>query len=452
MVFPKMPAPTINHPPKKSLVLNDKFSDSASAFFLLYLYTFLVLVRPQEFLPFLSGIPVIMFTTILCFVTTLATQRPLRWTPSQTFLICMLPVISFSALFNGWGTKGLIESQNQLITSILPLFLFATVVSSASRQRKLMFVSLFASSLMVHNGWVQFNSYDGFGWTGTQSVGGELKRIVYLGIFQDPNDLGMLLVMNMPFLMYFYDRGGFVVKCLCLALWVIFLYGVYITGSRGTVLGTAALFGFYFLFKYGGVRLIFFAIVTGPVFATLLSQFGGLSSGEASARSRLYAWYDGVHYLLGNPIFGIGKDNFTDLHGRTAHNSYILVSAELGTLGYTLWGGALFLTVYVGYKVFKLPLEQFAKHPRRDEIVDEIKINSALFFSMLSYMVTAFFLSRSYILLLFVFMGMAIASHLRVIKFVPELKPLLSYKVALQCGIASWVMVFMVYFTLKVTL
>ncbi|MEE2000429.1 O-antigen ligase family protein [Alkalimonas sp. MEB108] len=437
---------------KKVQTVSTESSGSALSFFFLLLYTCLVLIRPQEILPFLFGVPIIMVTTLLCLFTTLLLQRPLRWSPPQTFLMCMLPIISTSALLNGWGTKGIIESKNILISSIVPLFLFATVVSSASRQRKLMVISLIASSLMVHNGWVQQTSYDAFGWTGTQAVANELRRIVYVGIFQDPNDLGMLLVMNIPIIAYFFHRGGFLPKTTCLLLFLAFLYGVYITGSRGTVLGTAALFGFYLLLRYGGTRLIIAGIALGPVFATLISQFGGLSSGEASARSRLYAWYDGVHYLLSNPVFGIGKDNFTDWHGRAAHNSFILVAAELGTLGYTLWGGALALTVYIGYKIFKLPLERFANHPDRAVIVDEIKINTALFFSMIAYLATAFFLSRSYILLLFIFMGMAIASHYRVFKYVPELKSLMSYKVAFYCGMASWVMVFMVYFTLKVSL
>lgn len=429
-----------------------EIQNSSFAFFTLFFYSLLVLIRPQDFLTAFSKFPLVMLSTILCFILIISFQRPLRWAPQQTLLIFLLPIVSVSGFLNGWGTKGIIESLNIAFYLMLPLFFFATVITTTLRQKCIMFVTIVASIFMVHNGWVQQNSYDGFGWTGTQAVGGDLRRIVYVGIFQDPNDLGMLLVMNIPFLVYFFYNGGFISKFLSFSVFGLFLYGIYITGSRGTILGTAALFGFYLLLRYGGTRLIIFGIVTGPAIATLLSQFGGLNSGEASARGRLYAWYDGIHYLISNPIFGIGKGNFADWHGRTAHNSYILVAAELGVFGYTLWGGALALTVYIGYKIFKLPVERFANHPQKTLILDELKLNTALFFSMIAFMVTAFFLSRSYILLLFIFVGMSVASHYRVFKYVPEFKELMTIRVALKCGLASWIMILMVYLALKVSL
>lgn len=427
-------------------------------FFFLVFYLLSVLIRPQDFVTSMFGMPIVMMVTVICLLCTLTLHRPLIWLPPQTFLLMMLPVIAISAFLNGWGMNGLVESQNILISSIVPLFLFVTLVNSTYRQKVIMILTIFSSLVMVHNGWTQFTSPDAFGWAGNQAVGGELRRIIYVGIFSDPNDLGMLLVMNIPFLMYFFYRGGLVTRLVCLSLFFIFMYGVYMTGSRGTILGCTSLIGIYLLLKYGGARLIIFCIVVGPVVATLLSQFGGLNSGEASARGRLYAWYDGIQYLLSSPLFGIGKGNFFGMHGLTAHNSYILVASELGALGYTLWGGALSLTVFIGYKIFKISksdaLTRFEKNDvlNREKLKDELLVNNALFFSMIGFLVTAFFLSRSYVLLLFIFIGLNLASHLRIIKILPELKYLLSYSVLFKCALASWIMIFMVYFTLKVTL
>lgn len=425
--------------------------ESSVGYFFLFFYTAFVFIRPQEIFEGMANVPIIQVCAIFSLLGVLLGQRPLRWGPQQGMLLAMLPVVAISGILNGWGTGGLMEAQSMLIATNVPLFLYVTVVSTVPRQTKLMALSILASIVMVHNGHVQANNH--VGWTGTGAIKiFEEIRIRYLGFFSDPNDLGMLIVMNLPFLAYFYGKGKFTVKIICLTIVAFFCYGIYLTGSRGTILGAAALVGLYLLFKHGGTRLIILGVVSGPMLATLISQFGGLSSSDASANSRLEAWYDGIHYLLGNPIWGIGKGNFIDWHGRTAHNSFILVASELGVIGYTLWGGALMMTVMAGFKIFKLDKSTFTEHPKYKAIVAEIEINTALFFSMLGFMVTAFFLSRAYTLLMFIFLGMAIASNYRIIKLLPELKDTMSVKTGLICGGYSWILIVMVYITLKVAL
>lgn len=436
-------------------VLNENIvnfeSSSSLGYFFLFLYTIGVLIRPQDFLPILKGVPFVMILTILAFFCALYSNKEKKWAPQQTFLIAILPFIAISAFLNGWGSKGISEAFNMLVSSIVPLFLFVVLTDSISRQNKIFVISIVASLLMIHNGWVQQTSLDSFGWTGTQAVG-LTKRIVYVGIFSDPNDLGMLLVMNIPLVIYFFIRGGLLTKLLCFCILVTFLYGILITGSRGTLLGLAALIGFYFLFKYGGARLIVAGLIAGPVLATLISQRGGLSSDDASARGRLYAWYDGIQYLISNPIFGIGKDNFVGLHGRTAHNSYVLIAGELGALVYTFWGGALALTVYIGYRVFNTSKTNFEHHPKKESVINDIQLSNALFFAMVGFLITAFFLSRSYVLLLYIFMGLNISVQYRLMKYVPEIKDLFNYKMAFKAGIFSWIMLILVYGSVRFTL
>ncbi|WP_100656476.1 O-antigen ligase family protein [Alteromonas flava] len=411
------------------------------------------MIRPQEIFDSLASVPIIQVVAVICFILTLFLQRPLRWGAQQGMLLLLLLVIVLSGVFNGWGRQGVLDAQSMIVSSNIPLFLYATLISTASRQRKIMLITLLASVLMVHNGHLQ--ATQGIGWTGTEAIVvkyTEEIRIQYLGFFSDPNDLGMLLVMNLPFLAYFYSRGKFFSKVICLSIMVFFLYGIVLTGSRGTVLGACSLVAFYLLFKHGGARLIAFALLLGPVVITLLSSFGGLSSSESSSRSRLEAWYDGIHYLFWNPLLGIGKGNFFDYHGLTAHNSYVLVSSELGGLGFTLWGGALVFTVWLGFRIFKLPDAEKKIAENKNNLSDELKLNTALFFSLLGFMVTAFFLSRAYTLLLYVFMGVTIASHYRVAFLVPSIRKLMTLKNVIMCSFASWLMIVMVYLALKVAL
>ncbi|GDY26781.1 hypothetical protein AHAT_26710 [Agarivorans sp. Toyoura001] len=327
-----------------------------------------------------------------------------------------------------------------------------------------MFICILAALTMVYNGHIQqasFNGKFGIGIGDSITVGREEMRISYLGFFSDPNDLGMFLVMNIPFVAYFYGRGGGLTKILMLAIFMALGYGVFMTGSRGTLLGSVAVIGIYFLISNAGARLVLFICLSAPIAATLLASFGGISSTESSAAGRLDAWYDGIQMLIHNPVFGVGMGNFMEEHGKVAHNSYVHVAGELGIPGYSLWGGALVLNMLVGYMILKrfnhyLSEEELAKKEIDEETSklyqEEVNLNKTLFYSMVGFMVTAFFLSRQFTLLMFIFMGMQTASHLRLMKMRPDLSEMFAPKMVWRCMGYSWAVIFAVYMTLKVGL
>jgi O-antigen ligase/polysaccharide polymerase Wzy-like membrane protein len=313
---------------------------------------------------------------------------------------------------------------------------------------------------MVHNGHVQQSEF--FGWAlDTHSVGrisiGE-KRITYLGFFNDPNDLGMFLVMNIPFAVYFYKKGGFLSKIFMLGVLSALGYGIYITGSRGTALGVFGLIAVYYLVVNAGAKLFVAAIVFAPIAGTIILSLQ--SSIDDSADGRLEAWYAGVLMLLHNPVFGIGKGQFLEEHGLVAHNSFIHVAGELGVPGYSLWGGALVLTALTGYLLIKArkkqidPETKLTTEPEEIDqaLQDELTINKTLFFSMVGFMITGFFISRMFTLLLFIFMGVAIASHIRVIKQKPEYAQYFTSKLAMRSMLYSWSIIAAVYIALKMGL
>lgn len=159
--------------------------------------------------------------------------------------------------------------------------------------------------------------------------------------------------MNLPLIAYFFVRTKVIGKLLCISVFSALLYGIYLTDSRGTFLGAAALIAIYLLITKGGTKLILFGIAIGPVIATLIAARGGVSAADASASGRLDAWYHGIQMFLSNPVFGVGMGNFVEWHRRTAHNSFVMVSSELGFIGYCLWAGAIFLTVLAGYYIVK---------------------------------------------------------------------------------------------------
>jgi O-antigen ligase len=432
--------------------------NASLAFFFLVLYTIAVLIRPHEFSIDTSQYIVIKVFAILAFLFTLTSLRPITLMPQHYMLLGFVPLIMISAFLNGWGAGGITESRKFFVASIIPFFLYSNLVTSISRQKTLMYVSIVAALFMVYNGHIQQQSFDGnfgYGLGDSLTMGRAEMRITYLGFFGDPNDLGMFLVMNLAFLGYFYSEKGALYKLLMPLLFGLFCYGVLMTGSRGTLLGTLGVIFLYFLIKKAGARLIMFTLIMAPIVATLLTKFGGMSSSESSANGRLEAWYSGILMLLNNPVFGVGKGNFMDHHELVAHNSYIHVAGEMGVPGYSLWAGVITLTMLASYRVIK----EFSNWSDKDvteetkiEYAAEVKINQTLFFSMLGFMITAFFLSRQFTLLLFIFLGMLTASHIRLMKIRPELKMLFLKDMIIKSMTYCWVIIIAVYMALKVGL
>jgi O-antigen ligase len=438
-----------------------KENNSTAAFFFLFLYTAATLIRPHEMFQvsiewiFIKGFAIVTFGLVLMV------QRPLKFSPQHWMLLALIPLIIMSGFLNGSGMFGIEEAKMLFISAIIPLFLFSTCISSIKRQHVLMVVCLIAALLMVHNGHVQQTAYEGYGWAlNTHSVGyieqGE-RRITYLGFFNDPNDLGMFLVMCIPFTIYFYNKGNFPLKLIMLMVLSALGYGIYLTGSRGSMLGAGGLLGVYILVVNAGPKLFIASVVLSPIAATVVASLQ--SNIDSSANGRLEAWYAGIQMLMSNPIFGIGKGQFYDYHGLVAHNSYIHVAGELGVPGYSLWGGALIFTVLTGYLFIKATKndevatkEQLETDSAARDFNNERLLNKTLFFSMIGFMITGFFISRMFTLLLFIFMGMAIASHIRMVKLKPEYKEHFNGSLALRSMGYCWVVIFAVYISLKLGL
>ena len=439
--------------PQKTIEKN-----SSIAFFFLLLYTASVLIRPHEMRAESVEWITIKIFAIITFLLILVAQRPLKLYPQHWMLLLLVPLIVISGVINGSGMIGQEEPKKLFVSAVIPCFLFSSCITSIKRQHTLMVICLIAALLMVHNGYVQQTTADGFGWAfNSHSVGqfvlGE-RRITYIGFFNDPNDLGMFLVMNIPFAVYFYSKSKGFSKIVMLSILTSIGYGIYLTGSRGTMLGAGALIGVYYLVISAGPKLMLASVVIAPIAAVALTT---LQKGiDESANQRLEAWYEGIHMLLNNPLFGVGKDNFQEVHVRVAHNSFIHIAGELGTIGYSLWGGALISTVLIGYKIIKAKNKNDFKIELEDDqnklLDDELLLNKTLFFSMIGFMITAFFISRSYTLLLFIFLGMFLASHIRVVKLCPQFNRYFNVQVAMKSMGYCWVLIIAVYAALKVGL
>jgi O-antigen ligase len=233
-----------------------------------------------------------------------------------------------------------------------------------------------------------------------------LVRVRGLGQMSDPNDLALVLVTTVPFLGLALKEGRTFRNLLLVGPpATLLIYGVYLTRSRGGMLGILAVFLVGLISRVSRTK----ALVATTVMATICmaANFTGgraISTSEESAAGRIEAWSEGLAMFRSSPILGVGYQNFTRHYDFTAHNSFVLCFAELGAVGYFFWLALLVIAI--------LQLDQVRRCVDDDSNADRLcrhaQVLTASFAGML---VAAFFLSRSYNPIVYLLVGLAFALY-----------------------------------------
>jgi putative inorganic carbon (hco3(-)) transporter len=119
------------------------------------------------------------------------------------------------------------------------------------------------------------------------------------------------------------------------------------------------------------------------------------------------AWFEGLQMFIHRPLTGVGMGLFTEHNPLTAHNSWVLVLAELGVFGYIAWFSLVAFSVQQMYKVGHSPV--LVSAPAGRDFAGEPQVQPlglTLFYSSIGILVCAFFLSRSYTFLFFMYWGL----------------------------------------------
>lgn len=227
-------------------------------------------------------------------------------------------------------------------------------------------------------------------------------RLRSVGFLNDPNDFAQVMVMVLPLLWWAIVPGRLLHNVLVAAAPAALLaYAIFLTHSRGAMLGIAALGAMVAHRFLGTLRtLILLVLAVGAMGVISVGGRALTSSKEESAAQRVDAWYAGWTMLKSNPLFGVGYGNFLDHHYLTAHNSFVLVFSEIGLVGYFFWLALIVLT----FKGLNLALQHAPSG------TSERKLAMALRGSLTAYMACAWFLSRSYQPGLYVLLGLCISA------------------------------------------
>lgn len=411
----------------------------ARAFTYLLAYIAILYLRPQEYVPALAEFPLVPVSLLFAAGLWLAAQ-PKRFEASQHRLMLGLVSGMFVSTLFGAGFSAATNVVTEFGSTLLLFYLVSTSVDSIQRFRQVCIVLTITSLVMAVHGLNQASNEEGIGWTGATMIEG---RIRYIGFLNDPNDLAMAFLMALPLALYVANgAASYIVRNAFRATGALSLYGIYLCNSRGGILGVLAMLLMYSSRRYGLLRSLLVApILVAPILLLAPSRMSEMSADEESAAGRVDAWFEGFEMFRAHPLLGVGKGMFVDYSWLTAHNSFVLAFAELGMYGYFFWLSILAVSATMLAKIirwspvgkrevtlepvlrevdFRLAPTQWATPGTRpvDEAAstrppwpDIQRAASALSYSMLGSLVAAFFLSRSYVSILYLLIALIVAIY-----------------------------------------
>ena len=357
------------------------------------IYLGLVYVRPTELIPGWEEVPVVAMASAaaapLLGWALFEGRGRLMQLPQDRLLWVLWGAIVVSNLVMGYAA-GAILGVTAFAQVVYQYLLIRTSVRTIGQLRGAVFCLTAFMLFHAISGIVQLETGVGFGGVEPLITENEEIRIRSVGIFNDPNDLALSMVVVIPFLIVtmINPAVSWALRGLALCTLVPMLYAYYFTNSRGGVLGLAAALAVIGWRRYGK-RLGPVLIIAGLAGIVALgpSRLSEMDAEEDSAQGRIQAWAAGLEMLKVNPVTGVGYGQFTEYHALVAHNSFVQIVAELGMVGSVAFNGIVLWYFLSLRRIAALP--KVSLPPLRAWQTGFTAMGAAFFVSVL-------FLSRQY--------------------------------------------------------
>ncbi|MGA3079791.1 MAG: O-antigen ligase family protein [Terracidiphilus sp.] len=296
------------------------------------------------------------------------------------------------------------------------------------------------------------------------SAGEWIYRLRGLGEINDPNDFAQLIVCVIPLVFIFWRKKrmfrnfAFVILPVC-----ALLFGMFLTHSRGALVALMAVAVVSAWRRIGALPSLF---VAGAVFiaASALNFTGGREISANAGSDRMALWGDGLGLLKAHPFFGVGFGQMSDKVGQTAHNSIVVCAAELGFFGLYFWTMFLLPTVRDAMVIASpakvaeaepIIVESglFPQAPTSADAIDKAEINRLgrlLVLSLTGLLVAAWFLSRAFVLTLFLLGGMVEVVYQMALQRGMTAPRLRLARVLPYAGVFSVVLVLLMYIMVRI--
>lgn len=346
-------------PPAVALPRGRAAAPYAFGFFLFLVLNAALFVRPAEIVPAVVGWNIYEFLILACFAASFPVvleQLSTKALEERPITVCVLGVflaIVLSHLARLDFAKVAFTGMD-FAKVVLYYLLFVGLVNSPARLRLFLFwMLLFAATtvslaVLQYHGVITLPNLAQTIDNGAEDASGTSTRIVRLcgsGIFQDPNDLGVLIAASTVLSLYWLsDRASGPARLLWLGPLALFVYAMSLTQSRGALLALLGGLSVCLVARFGWrTALLIAAAVVPLLFLSLGSRQTDLTTEGGTGQQRIQVWRDGLMLVRESPLFGIGKDEYAARVGLVAHNSYLHCFAELGVFGGMFFLGAFYL-------------------------------------------------------------------------------------------------------------
>jgi O-antigen ligase len=371
----------------------------------------------------------------------------------------MILGLFFTAILSNIARSSIYDARSgaeDLGKSILYYFLFVGLVTSVPLLRRFWFVLFLAAFSLTVLSLLQFyelidvpalKPYRSFHLdeAGQEDI---MIRMRSVGVYNDPNDFCLLLVMGMLICFYFMgERSLAFFRFLWFVPIVVFGWGMALTQSRGGFLGLAAGLLCLGYERFGRKKTIVLSLLVSPA---LLIAFAGrmtdISGGvsQDTGRERLEIWGSAMMALKANPIFGVGYGVFRDEvgNGLVAHNSFIHTWTEVGLVGGAMFSGAFFYAVW--------SLHRLKAHSARIADPELIRLRPFLAALLTGFAVGLFSLSRSYVMPTYMMLGMATSYLDMVSKHDPAAVPRFNLRLVRTLALATIAFLALIYILVRI--
>jgi hypothetical protein len=394
---------------------------AAGSFALFIALNAVLFVRPAEIVTSIEGIPIYEALIVACLVASfdkIIRRFSVQAMRAQPIIGCIVGLWAATALSHLWHFRfgDALHGATEFGKVVAYFLLLVTVVDSPARLRAFcLYVVSFigvatALALLQYHGFIHIASLEAIRENDYDAETGTLNsfyRLCSTGIFSDPNDLSLILVVGVGLSLNFIsDRQERMRRALWGVAIMIFIYALILTRSRGGLLAMTALFGTLFWMRYGPWKTVLVGLIALPAMTALA---GGrqtdidLKTGTAQARIQL--WSDGLVLMKSSPLFGIGMNRYVEEVGLVAHNSFIHCFTELGLFGGAMFLGACYLSVRGAYMLAKTRAVM-APGSRNKDDSSTAPLGACLIASATGYGVGLLSLSRVYVVPTYLVLGL----------------------------------------------